>query len=67
MSGEALRSLIASLPPERLDQVLTHSSWAVDRASSYERLEFLGLPKGALGMLARLAMPRRVTLELGDR
>ena len=42
MSGEALRSLIASLPPERLDQVLTHSSWAVDRASSYERLEFLG-------------------------
>jgi len=42
VSGEALRSLIASLPPERLDQVLTHSSWAVDRASSYERLEFLG-------------------------
>jgi len=25
-----------------LDQVLTHTSWAVDRASSYERLEFLG-------------------------
>jgi len=28
--------------------------------------EFLGLPKGSLGMLARLAMPRRVRLELGD-
>ena len=32
----------------------------------FERLEFLGLPKGSLGMLARLAMPRRVKLELGD-
>ena len=32
----------------------------------FERLEFLGLPKGSLGMLARLAMPRRITLELGD-
>ena len=42
MSGQQLRSLIESLPQERLDQVLTHSSWAVDRASSYERLEFLG-------------------------
>ena len=42
MSGDSLRSLIESLPSERLDQVLTHSSWAVDRASSYERLEFLG-------------------------
>ncbi|MBM4020941.1 MAG: hypothetical protein FJ284_01620 [Planctomycetes bacterium] len=33
----------------------------------FERLEFLGLPKNALGMLARLAMPRRIRLELGDR
>ena len=32
----------------------------------FERLEFLGLPKGSLGMLARLAMPRRIKLELGD-
>ncbi|MFM8413158.1 MAG: pyridoxal-phosphate dependent enzyme, partial [Planctomycetota bacterium] len=32
----------------------------------FERLEFLGLPKGSLGMLARLAMPRRVKLEFGD-
>lgn len=32
----------------------------------FERLEFLGLPKGSLGMLARLGMPRRVKLELGD-
>jgi hypothetical protein len=30
----------------------------------FERLEFLGLPKGSLGMLARLAMPRRIKLEL---
>jgi ribonuclease-3 len=30
------------LPPERIDQVFTHTSWAPDRASSYERLEFLG-------------------------
>jgi ribonuclease III len=34
--------LIDNLPPERLDHVFTHSSWAPDRASSYERLEFLG-------------------------
>jgi ribonuclease-3 len=34
--------LIASLPTERLEHVFTHSSWAADRASSYERLEFLG-------------------------
>ncbi len=30
------------LPPERVEHVFTHSSWAPDRASSYERLEFLG-------------------------
>ncbi|HEX5799009.1 MAG TPA: ribonuclease III [Gaiellaceae bacterium] len=38
----ALRRLIEALPPERLEHVLTHTSWAPDRASSYERLEFLG-------------------------
>jgi ribonuclease III len=38
----ALRRLIDTLPPERLEHVFTHSSWAPDRASSYERLEFLG-------------------------
>jgi len=32
----------------------------------FEQLEFLGLPKGALGMFARLGMPRRVKLEIGD-
>ncbi|NBV44696.1 MAG: J domain-containing protein [Planctomycetia bacterium] len=32
----------------------------------FEHLEFLGLPKGAVGMFARLAMPRRLKLELGD-
>ena len=34
--------LIEELPEERLDNVFTHSSWAPDRAASYERLEFLG-------------------------
>jgi ribonuclease-3 len=40
--GTALARLIDSLPPERREQVFTHTSWAPDRASSYERLEFLG-------------------------
>jgi ribonuclease-3 len=30
------------LPRERLEHVLAHPYWAPDRASSYERLEFLG-------------------------
>jgi ribonuclease-3 len=37
-----LGRLIDALPPARLEQVFTHSSWADERASSYERLEFLG-------------------------
>ena len=41
-SGQELRRLIEQLPEERRDHVFTHSSWAPDRASSYERLEFLG-------------------------
>ena len=41
-SNKALEGLIDGLPPERLENVFTHSSWAPDRASSYERLEFLG-------------------------
>jgi len=40
--GGALARLIDALPPERREQVFTHTSWAPDRASSYERLEFLG-------------------------
>ena len=32
----------------------------------FEQLEFLGLPKGAVGMLTRLGMPRRLKLEIGD-
>ena len=35
-------TLIDRLPGELLENVFTHSSWAPDRASSYERLEFLG-------------------------
>ena len=31
----------------------------------FEHLEFLGLPEGAVGLFARLAMPRRVTLAIG--
>lgn len=42
------------------------SKLAGDIPGWFERLEFLGLPKGSLGMLARLGMPRRVKLELGD-
>lgn len=34
--------LIDELPAERVDNAFTHPSWASDRASSYERLEFLG-------------------------
>src|SRR5215210_5235228 len=39
---EELARLIETLPAELLENVFTHSSWAPDRASSYERLEFLG-------------------------
>src|SRR5262245_29695185 len=41
-SGSSLGRLIDELPEERLETVFTHTSWAPDRASSYERLEFLG-------------------------
>ncbi len=34
--------MIDELPPKRLEPVLTHPSWAAERALSYERLEFLG-------------------------
>jgi ribonuclease-3 len=37
-----LERLLEALPLERLEPVFTHSSWAPDRTSSYERLEFLG-------------------------
>ena|SRR6476659_273051 len=41
-SRSRLARLIDGLPEGRLENVFTHSSWAPDRASSYERLEFLG-------------------------
>jgi ribonuclease III len=41
-AGATLSRLIDALPPERREHVFTHTSWAPDRASSYERLEFLG-------------------------
>ena len=34
--------MIDRLPPRRLEEVFTHPYWASDRATSYERLEFLG-------------------------
>ena len=40
--ARTLRELIDGLPAERAAAVFTHSSWAADRAASYERLEFLG-------------------------
>ena len=39
---DKLKGLIESLPRERLENVLAHPHWSPDRASSYERLEFLG-------------------------
>ena len=39
---------------------------AADVPQWFEHLEYLGLPKGAVGLFGRLGMPRRVTLELGD-
>lgn len=36
-----------------------------EAAKWFEDLEFLGLPAGSVGMLARLGMPRRLKLELG--
>src|SRR5579859_4742346 len=41
-NSRSLAELIAELPAERLAAVFTHSSWAAERRSSYERLEFLG-------------------------
>jgi ribonuclease-3 len=41
-NASSLVALIDELPAERLENVFTHTSWAPDRASSYERLEFLG-------------------------
>ena len=34
--------MIDSLPPERAATAFRHASWASERTSSYERLEFLG-------------------------
>src|SRR3954466_10949404 len=48
----SLGDLIAALPEERAAAVFTHSSWAADRTSSYERLEFLG------GSVLELAIAR---------
>jgi ribonuclease III len=56
----ALGCLISELPPERLEQVFKHASWADDRADSYERLEFLG------DSVLELAIARAVFDRFGD-
>jgi len=40
---------------------------AVETAQWFEQLEFLGLPAGSVGLVARMMMPRRVRLAVGDR
>ncbi len=42
MEARELSRLLDALPAARHEQVFTHTSWAPDRESSYERLEFLG-------------------------
>ena len=39
---------------------------ATEAPQWFEQLEFLGLPKGAVGLFGRMAMPRRVRVEIGD-
>jgi ribonuclease-3 len=41
-AGERLLKLVDALPKELLARAFTHTSWAKERAESYERLEFLG-------------------------
>ena len=68
LSDEGLLQLKSLSNLRRLDLRGTRVGKLAGEISGwFERLEFLGLPKGALGLLARLAMPRRITLELGDR
>jgi hypothetical protein len=38
---------------------------AAEVPSWFERLEFLGLPAGAVGLFSRMTMPRRVKLAIG--
>jgi hypothetical protein len=40
---------------------------AAEAIQWFEHLEFLGLPAGSVGLFARMTMPRRVRLVLGDR
>jgi ribonuclease III len=56
-SREPLMDLVDLLPPELLDQALTHSSWVNRRTGSYERLEFLG--DSVLGLAIASALYER--------
>jgi ribonuclease-3 len=55
-----LARLIDALPRGRLEQVFTHASWADERSSSYERLEFLG------DSVLELAIARAVYDRFGE-
>lgn len=52
-----LSDLVRQLPSALRDTALTHSSWVDDRASSYERLEFLG--DSVLGLAVASALYQR--------
>lgn len=52
--GSTFAELVRQLPPELLEQSLTHSSWVDVRTQSYERLEFLGDSVLGLAMASTL-------------
>src|SRR5258707_2868134 len=56
-TSKSLADLIAALPPSRSAAVFTHTSFAVDRSESYERLEFLG--DSVLGLAIARALYER--------
>ena len=60
MAGGELGRLIDRLPPSRAEEVFTHPYWAADRATSYERLEFLG------DSVLDVAIARHLYLEYPD-
>lgn len=67
ITDEGLLQLKALKGLRRLDLRGTQvGKLAAEIPGWFEQLEFLGLPKGALGMFARMTMPRRVRLAIGD-
>lgn len=64
-ASAGLAELIAALPAARLRTVFTHTSWAAERAESYERLEFLG--DSVLGLAVAEELFRRFPDESEGR